>query len=229
MRIRTIKPAFWKNETLSGLAKADRLLAVALLNYADDEGYFQAHESLVRGECFPFDEDSAEIRRGLAELSRIGFLALGTASDGQRIGRIVTFLEHQKIDKPSKSKFSALTISWDCASPDSASPPRIVAEDSVLEVEVGSGSRKGKAPAALVIPPWVPEEQWIAFVEMRKKIRAPLTNHGMALALRELERLRDAGNDPAAVLNQSVMSSYKGLFELKAKSSPAKPVWEGAK
>lgn len=138
MRIRTVKPSFWKSETLAQVAKEYRLLAVALLNYADDEGYFMANEALIRGECFPFDENSKSIRGGLQELSRIGYIALGTSSDGQRLGRIPNFLEHQRIDKASPSKIKEKTIAWD----DSSSPPRTLQESSPPEVEVGNGSRK---------------------------------------------------------------------------------------
>lgn len=141
MRIRTVKPTFWKSETLASISKEHRLLAIALLNYADDEGYFMANEALIRGECFPFDEDSKSVRGGLQELSRIGYIALGESSDGQKIGRIPNFLEHQRIDKASPSKIKEKSVTWD----DSTNPPRILQEPSHTEKEVeGKGSRKGK-------------------------------------------------------------------------------------
>lgn len=141
MRIRTVKPTFWKSETLASVSKESRLLAVALLNYADDEGYFMANEALIRGECFPFDEDSKSIRRGLQELSGIGYVALGKASDGQRIGRIPKFSEHQRVDKASPSKIKEKTITWD----DSTNPPGMVEESSRTEKEVGSRKRNAVA------------------------------------------------------------------------------------
>jgi hypothetical protein len=39
-RIRTIKPEFWRSEDLCSLPEATHMLAAALLNYADDEGFF---------------------------------------------------------------------------------------------------------------------------------------------------------------------------------------------
>ena len=36
-RIRTIKPEFWRDEDLSGLPAETALLAIGLLNHADDE------------------------------------------------------------------------------------------------------------------------------------------------------------------------------------------------
>ena len=79
------------------------------------------------------------------------------------------------------------------------------------------GEKKDSAPREkLFAPPdWIPSEPWAGFVEMRKKIRAPLTERALVLAVGELERLRRAGEDPAAVLNQSVFRGWKGLFPVK--------------
>jgi len=56
MRIRTIKPEFWQSETMASIHKDSRLLAIALLNYADDEGFFFAVPQVIQGALFPFDK-----------------------------------------------------------------------------------------------------------------------------------------------------------------------------
>lgn len=79
-------------------------------------------------------------------------------------------------------------------------------------------------------PAWVPADAWAAFVEMRRKIRAPLTNHAAKLTVDELDSLRANGDDPAAILNQSVMNSWRGIFAVKSKvvqmplTPPAEPI-----
>lgn len=69
---------------------------------------------------------------------------------------------------------------------------------------------KPSAPAAL--PGWVPPDLWSRFCEMRKAKKKPLTEFAETLAIKELERLRDEGNDPAAVLEQSIFRTWDGLF-----------------
>jgi hypothetical protein len=108
-RIRTIKPEFWQNEELALLSEHARLLAIALLNFCDDEGYFLANPALVRANCFPFQEDSKNIPGSLQELSEIGYIEILECS-GKAIGRVVKFLSHQRIDKAQKSKLSALFL-----------------------------------------------------------------------------------------------------------------------
>jgi uncharacterized protein YdaU (DUF1376 family) len=75
------------------------------------------------------------------------------------------------------------------------------------------------ARAALELPDWLPEDAWEAFVDMRKKLKAPLTERAAKLALGELEKLSAKGHAPREVLEQSVLHSWRGLFEVKKKSS----------
>ena len=57
------------------------------------------------------------------------------------------------------------------------------------------------------------------FITMRKTIKAPMTPHALDLAIRKAYQLGD--NDPQkakAVVEQSIMNSWKGLFPLKEKA-----------
>lgn len=107
MRIRTIKPDFWLHEGLCNCAEFTRLLAIALLNWADDEGYFMANPILIRGQVFPFLDDSKKIPGGLVELSRVGYIELGTDSQNRAVGKVVNFTKHQRVDKPKPSEIKA--------------------------------------------------------------------------------------------------------------------------
>jgi len=71
---------------------------------------------------------------------------------------------------------------------------------------------RGKAQARFALPGWVPAEPWEAFVEMRRETGHKLTDRAKRLAVAELERLRDAGEDPGAVLDQSTLRAWRGLF-----------------
>jgi hypothetical protein len=102
-RIRTVKPEFWLNEELASTSEHARLLAIALLNVADDKGYFKANAKLLRAACFPFDDDSKKCLGSIQELSKIGYVEIRISECGREIGRIVKFSEHQRIDKPKPS------------------------------------------------------------------------------------------------------------------------------
>lgn len=66
------------------------------------------------------------------------------------------------------------------------------------------------------IPDFIPAEAWQGYVEMRVSIKKPLkTDRAINLAINTLTKLRDEGNDPGAVLDQSTLHSWIGLFALK--------------
>jgi uncharacterized phage protein (TIGR02220 family) len=135
MRIRTVKPEFWQHELMSALPPFTRLLALALLNYADDAGYFNCNPALIRGNLFPFQEDSKNILVSIQELSRIGYLEVLALEDGREVGKIINFRKHQRIDKPQKSKLEELVKN-------SKNIPRTFQESS-NSVPGGNGTGKG--------------------------------------------------------------------------------------
>ena len=112
-RIRTIKPEFWEHEDLSELPEATHMLAAALLNYADDEGYFNANPMLIKAACSPLREPSVSIPESLTLLSNTGYIRLGVAPDGKRYGHVVAFLVHQRVNRPTPSKIKTLEIAWE--------------------------------------------------------------------------------------------------------------------
>lgn len=73
--------------------------------------------------------------------------------------------------------------------------------------------------AATPLPGWMPSIAWHAFLQSRVAMRARATPHAEQLLLRELDKLRQQGHDPASVLNQSIARGWRGLFPLKTDSS----------
>ena len=75
---------------------------------------------------------------------------------------------------------------------------------------------------------WVPAPHWRAFCEMRQRIRAPLTQRAKELAVGDLDEIRQKGDDPGAVLDQSTKNGWRGLFPLKGglrgPSRPTAPI-----
>lgn len=53
------------------------------------------------------------------------------------------------------------------------------------------------------------------FVEMRKRIKAPLTEHALSLLLKKLDGLGRSDAEKVEIVNQSVMNNWKGFFALK--------------
>ena len=136
MRIRTLKPEFWMHEGLAKCSEFSRLLAIALLNWADDEGYFMANPILIRGQVFPFEDNSEKVQRSLKDLSRVGWIRLGKDNQQRAVGVVINFPKHQRVDKPKPSTIKPLAIFQD----ESKNDPRTITDESQEE---GKG-REGK-------------------------------------------------------------------------------------
>ena len=65
------------------------------------------------------------------------------------------------------------------------------------------------------LPEWMPKEAWDGYVEMRQKIKKPMTVRAMKMAFRRLEELGKQGWEPGMVLDQSTFMCWQGLFPVK--------------
>jgi hypothetical protein len=120
---------------MSRLDDKTRLVAIGLLNLADDEGYFMADPLFVKSQLFPFTDDSLRIHGALTTLSTIGWIEAIKHPTHGPIARVVNFRKHQKINRPTPSKIKAYWINDDSL--------RIhggLTEDSLLEQ--GTGNRE---------------------------------------------------------------------------------------
>jgi hypothetical protein len=62
------------------------------------------------------------------------------------------------------------------------------------------------------LPEWIPEEAWKGWLELRLKKHVPNTDRAMRLAVVKLETLKTAGEDLAAVIDQSTVSGWTKFY-----------------
>ena len=58
-------------------------------------------------------------------------------------------------------------------------------------------------------------EAVLAFVDFRKKIKKPMTDHAVDLMLKKLDKMTDSTDGKIAILNQSILNGWQGIFPLK--------------
>ena len=108
MRIRTIKPSFWRSDDITALPMELRLFFVGLWSYVDDNGVGIDDYREIAADLFAKEEDPVAIREfvreGLATLSR-GPLVVRYMIDGKRYIFIRTWDEHQRVDRPNKPRY----------------------------------------------------------------------------------------------------------------------------
>jgi hypothetical protein len=67
------------------------------------------------------------------------------------------------------------------------------------------------------LPGYIDPEAWQGFVDMRKTIKKPLTLRAAKLILYELQRIKDAGHDANAALDQSTNHCWCDVWAPKEK------------
>jgi len=73
---------------------------------------------------------------------------------------------------------------------------------------------ESKKEESIAVPAWVPLTDWTDFLDHRRKT-GKITDRAKELLLKDLEKLKAEGNDPALVLQQSIKRGWKGLFAIK--------------
>ena len=69
-----------------------------------------------------------------------------------------------------------------------------------------------------ILPSFLDIKIWNDYLEMRTKIRKPATKKAKELIILKLQKLKEQGNNPNKVLEQSIENSWQGVFELKNKT-----------
>ena len=156
MRIRSIKPEFWRSSSISELEIEDRLLFIGLWSYVDDNGVGEDRDSLIAADLFADDisrdprETFARVSRGLQHLSAAGRITRYEVA-GRPYLEITGWTEHQRIDRPAKARYPHVT-SPDAVIRDTlATPSRGLQQSSRLEQGnrgTGEQGNRGTGPTS---------------------------------------------------------------------------------
>lgn len=105
-RIRTVKPEFWESETIGCLSFGARLLFLACLNLADDEGLLRWNANYLSAHAFMYDElDPKNLSKWMSELEQNELVfAYEGGKVSYKLAWIINFKKHQVINKPQPSK-----------------------------------------------------------------------------------------------------------------------------
>ena len=94
MRIRTIKPEFYKDEDLAELPPLTRILFSGLWGLADGEGRLEYRPKFIKAEVLPYDD--CDVSGMLESLDATGFIVIYEI-EGRSYIEIPNFRKHQRI------------------------------------------------------------------------------------------------------------------------------------
>lgn len=173
--------------------RSARLVLLAIAAHCNDDGWaWPGQEALMQFTRL----SKPTLLQAIHELERIGEIATERGGNGPRDTNryyMKAFMEGsiRVKENPSKGKESTLKRV------NTGLHEEEELEQEVLEEEI------------------VPVALWLSFVEMRKKIRKPMTSHAGELIRRELVKLRERGFDPVEVLEQSIRNGWQDVYEIR--------------
>ncbi|MFC9973597.1 hypothetical protein ACFVH6_22150 [Spirillospora sp. NPDC127200] len=104
-RIRTIKPEFFTSLTIADLTPEQRLTFIGLWTHVDDTGRCVDDPRLVKAAVWPLDDrTSVDVEDDLRAIHAKALIVRYVVA-GKRFIAVTGWAEHQKINRPSKSKF----------------------------------------------------------------------------------------------------------------------------
>lgn len=108
-RIRTIKPEAFASESLAAVSVAAERTFFGLLTQADDHGRFRDQPAVIAGLLWSLrpEHGPVEVEDDLTQLAGSHLICRYEGDDGKRYLHIVTWRQHQKINRPSGVRFPA--------------------------------------------------------------------------------------------------------------------------
>lgn len=110
MRIRSIKPEFWRSKTIADLSWDARLVLKGLESYVDDNGVGKYDLELIISDVFSRDhyrkprETVARVSEAISELISAG-LVIRYQVDGEELLYIDKWKDIQRVDKPNSGRY----------------------------------------------------------------------------------------------------------------------------
>lgn len=150
-------------------------------------------------------------RRAISE----NFKTQLSQSKVQRI--LKTFEIEQQIEQRTNRQSRLITIlKWnEYQQSEQQSEQRVNNEWTTSEQRVNTNKNVKKVKKVKNIPEAL-REPLNDFIEMRKKIKAPLTDRALDMLLKKLNQLSGGSTEKSIeILNQSTMNGWKGIFPLK--------------
>lgn len=97
----------------------------------------------------------------------------------------------------------------------------VIKSDSISVIKSDTHKRKERKEKKesipkIDLPNWIPRLTWDEYLAMRRNIKKPLLEKSYIRVWGSLKRLCEgSGNNAEAILNQSIVNSWQGLFPLK--------------
>ena len=104
MRNRMVKKELWNSHRILSISPNERLMFICMFNVADDDGLLKNSALQMKSICYSCDSDITlgMVKEYINNIISVGLIEL---NDERTLIRICKWKDHQRIDKPTPSKY----------------------------------------------------------------------------------------------------------------------------
>ena len=211
---RIIKESIRTSDDIEKLSWFEEVLFYRLIVSCDDYGRFDGRSAIIKGTCFPLKSIAVkDIEKALDKLSAVG-LAYQYEVDGKPYLQLTAWEKHQTV-RAKKSKYPSADEGMIKTS--ASKCKHMQADVHVFENpnpnpnpirETKTYTGDARLDAAL-------ED----YIESRKKLKKPMTNRAIELAIKKLDKLSTDVDEKIEIVNKSVQCGWTDLYPLKENKS----------
>ena len=200
---------------LQGMTPAQKAVLISLADNASDEGV-----------CWPSVANIA-MRTCLSERSVQNaikwLIGAGVLTAQERAGRSTVYTITPATYAPPQELRGAnndVTPANNDITPAAIAPAPAAAAPRTVKNHQGTVKEPSKKRAKIALPDWLPLESWDMWSRFRRtKSGSAWTDDAKRLSLSTLRKLYDDGDDPTAVIEQSIERGWTGLFPVKTNNT----------
>jgi len=214
---RVIRSGFLDSDKINSLKAEEQLFFIRLMLIVDDFGCFDGRIEMIKSYAYPVSNVRlTDVSKWLSAVCKADLVALYEEA-GKKFLFIKNFdqrLRQKKRKFPNPNNLQEMSVN--CQTDDG----QLHATMPESESEKNPNPNPNPNKKVCFAPPLHLIEAWPDFVEMRKKLKAPLTDRASKGIVKELENLSPRDNDTQIkILERSITNSYRGVFPLPQQNS----------
>ena len=215
---RILKESIRTSDSINELSWFEEVLFYRLIVSCDDYGRFDGRVAIIKGTCFPLKNvTNKNIEDALNKLVSVGLVRHYEVEEKPYL-QLPAWQSHQNI-RAKKSRYPSPEEGTDITSDNSC-------KHMYADVNT-SNQMQANVPVIQSNPntnPYTESESYtgdsrldVAFdeyIRFRKQIKKPMTDRAIQLAVGKLQKMSDDVEEQIAIINQSIMNGWSGLFPL---------------
>ena len=204
---RILKESIRVSDSINSLTWFEEVMFYRLMVSCDDYGRFDGRIPIIKGTCFPLkDVTNQSIQKALDKLVTVGLVGHYEVEEKPYL-QLLAWERHQTI-RAKRSKYP------------SAEDGNMIAHENICkqmysDVPVIQSESKSESESESYTGDTRLDDALQEYIKFRRQIKKPMTDRAIQLAIGKLEKMTDDINERIAIIDQSIMNGWQGLFPLK--------------